>query len=124
MKQLTAAFEAEKNRAICAEQELAAVMQGKTQSEQELTGMITALNETKTLQGEYLTRLKGELEREAERRVSAENQAESLRVEKEQSETSLRFFSILLFRHTLMNCRERYKPLLQPSKMKRTQHNP
>jgi DNA-binding response OmpR family regulator len=87
---LTAAFEAEKNRAICAEQELAAVMQGKTQSERELTGMITALSETKTLQDEYLTRLKGELEREAGLRVSAENQAESLRVEKEQSETSLR----------------------------------
>ncbi len=65
-------------------------MQAKTQSEQELTEMIAALNETITRQTADLDRLKCELETEADRRISAENQAESLRMEKEQSETSLR----------------------------------
>ena len=87
---LIAAHTAEEKRAAFAEQELETLLRTKTQSEQELTGMITALNETTTRQTADLSRLKGELETEAERRLSAENQAESLRVEKEQSETSLR----------------------------------
>ena len=89
-EQLIAAFEAEKNRAICAEQELAAVMQAKTQSEQDLTGLITGLTDTKTLQAADLTRLKSELETESCQRISAENQVESLIGEKEQLESSLR----------------------------------
>ena len=88
-EQLISLFEAEKNRAISTEQELKTVVQAKSQSEQELTDIITGLNETKTQQAIDLARLKGELETEAGRRISAENQVESLRMEKEQSETSL-----------------------------------
>ena len=40
-----------KNRAASAEQELKTVMQTKTQSEQELTRIITGLNETKQSTG-------------------------------------------------------------------------
>ena len=88
--QLKSSFEAEKNRATSAEQELKTVMQAKLQSEQELTEIIAGLNETKTQQTADLTRLKRELETEADRRISAENQLESLQQDKEQSETSLR----------------------------------
>ena len=87
---LIAAHTAEEKRAAFAEQERETLLQTKTQSEQELTGMITSLNETTTRLTADLSRLKCELETEAERRISAENQAESLRMEKEQSETSLR----------------------------------
>ena len=65
-------------------------MQAKLQSEQELTEIIAGLNETKTQQTADLTRLKRELETEADRRISAENQLGSLQRDKEQSETSLR----------------------------------
>ena len=50
-EQVKSAFEAEKNRALSAEQELKTVMQAKTQSEQELTLAITGLNETKQTTG-------------------------------------------------------------------------
>ena len=88
--QLKSSFETEKNRATSTEQELKTVMQAKLQSEQELTEIIAGLNETKTQQTADLTRLKRELETEADRRISAENQLGSLQRDKEQSETSLR----------------------------------
>jgi hypothetical protein len=65
-------------------------MQAKTQSEQELTLIINDLNEIKNQQSADLTRLKSELEMEATRRISAEKQMGSLRMEKEQSESLLR----------------------------------
>jgi DNA-binding response OmpR family regulator len=89
-EQLISAFEAEKNRATSAEQELKTVMQAKTQSEQELTLIITGLNETKQQQGADLTLLKGDLEKESSQRISAENQLGSLQQDKEQLESSLR----------------------------------
>ncbi len=69
-EQLKSACMAEKNRAVSAEQEIIAVMQAKTLSEQELT------------------RLKGELEAETNRRILTENQVVSLQHEFEQSELS------------------------------------
>jgi len=87
---LISAFEAEKNRATSAEQELKTLMQAKTQSEQELTLIITGLNETKQKQTADLTRLKGALEEESCQRISAENQAGSLKMDKDQLESSLR----------------------------------
>ena len=87
---LKSAFGAEKNRAASSEQELKTVLQDKTQSEQELARIITVLTETKQQQTADLTRLKGELEEESCQRISAENQAESLRLDKEQLESSLR----------------------------------
>ena len=86
---LISAFEAEKNRATSAEQELKTVMQAKTQSEQELTLIITGLNETKQQQTADLTRLKDDLEEESCQRISAENQMGSLQQVKEQLESSL-----------------------------------
>jgi DNA-binding response OmpR family regulator len=89
-EQLKSALEAEKNQATSAEQELKTVMQEKTQSEQELNLIITGLNETKQQQAADLTRLKGELETEVNRRLSTENQLGSLQQDKEQLESSLR----------------------------------
>ena len=88
-EQLISAFEAEKNRAISAEQELKTLMQAKTQSEQELTLIITGLNETQQQQAAELSRLKGALEEESCQRISAENQVGSLKQVKEQLESSL-----------------------------------
>ena len=88
-EQLLSAFEAEKTRVISAEQELKTVMQAKTQSEQELTLIINNFNETKNQQAADLNRLKSELEMEVNRRISAENQLGSLRLDKEQSESLL-----------------------------------
>jgi DNA-binding response OmpR family regulator/predicted HAD superfamily Cof-like phosphohydrolase len=87
---LKSAFAAEENRASSAEQEHKTVLQSKTQSEQELTQIITALNEIKQQQAADLTRLKGELEEESCQRISAEDQLELLQQDKEQSESTLR----------------------------------
>jgi len=89
-EQLKSDLESEKNRATSAEQELKTVMQAKTQSEQELTLIITGLTETKQQQTADLTRLKGALEEESCQRISAENQAGSLKMDKDQLESSLR----------------------------------
>jgi DNA-binding response OmpR family regulator len=89
-EQLVTAFEAERNRAICAEQELTTVTQLKTQTEEDLSRIITALTETRNQQAADLARLKGELEEESRQRISAENQAESLQQDIEQSESSYR----------------------------------
>ncbi|MDD1700468.1 MAG: response regulator [Methanoregula sp.] len=89
-EQLISAFEAERNRVLSAEQELKTVMQAKMQSEQELTLIINDFDETKNQQAADLNRLKGELETEVNRRISAENQLGSLRQDKEESETFLR----------------------------------
>ena len=90
LEQVRSAYAAEEDRATSAEHELKTLMQTKTQSEQELTGIITGLNETKQQLGADLARLKRELETEADRRISAENQLGSLQQDKEHSETSLR----------------------------------
>jgi DNA-binding response OmpR family regulator len=87
-EQQKSAFAAEKNRAMSAEQEIVAVMQAKTQSEQDLTRIITDLNETAKQQAAELTRLKGEMEAETNRRVLTEKQGVSLKREFEQSESS------------------------------------
>ena len=87
-EQQKSAFAAEKNRAVSAEQEIVAVMQAKTQSEQDLTRIITDLNETAKQQAAELTRLKGEIEAETNRRILTENQVVSLQREFEQSESS------------------------------------
>ena len=65
-------------------------MQAKTQSEQELTLIINDLEERKDQQAADLIRLKSELEREVTRRISAENQVESLCLEKEKTESLVR----------------------------------
>ena len=65
-------------------------MQAKTQSEQELTLIINDLGERKDQQAADLIRLKSELEREVTRRISAENQVESLCLEKEKTESLVR----------------------------------
>ena len=87
-EQQKSAFAAEKNRAMSAEQEIAVMMQAKTQSEQDLSRIITDLNETAKQQAAELTRLKGEIEAETERRILTENQVVSLQRESEQSESS------------------------------------
>ena len=87
---LIVAFESEKERATSAEQELPGrVSQAKTQSEQELSLIITGLNGTKDQQAADLSRLKYDLEEQSCQRISAENQAEALGKEKEQLESSL-----------------------------------
>ena len=65
-------------------------MQAKTQSEQELTLIINDLDERKDQQAADLIRLKSELEREVTRRIAAENQVESLCLEKEKTESLVR----------------------------------
>jgi DNA-binding response OmpR family regulator len=87
-EQQKSAFAAEKNRAMSAEQEIAVVMQAKTQSEQDLSWIITDLNETAKQQAAELTRLKGEIEAEIDRRILTENQVVSLQRVSEQSESS------------------------------------
>jgi DNA-binding response OmpR family regulator len=87
-EQQKSAFTAEKNRAVSAKQELAALMQAKKESEQDLTRIITDLNETAKQQAAELIRLKGELETETNHRVLTENQVVTLQREYEQSESS------------------------------------
>ena len=87
-EQQKSAFATEKNRAVSAEQEIVAVMQAKTQSEQDLTTIITDLNETAKQQAADLIRLKGEMEAETNRRILTEKQVVSLQWEFEQSESS------------------------------------
>ena len=94
----------EEKRARSAEQELETLLQTKTESEQELVVTITALNETKTQQAADLARMRGELESEAERRVSAENQLGSLQQDKEHLETSLRS-SVTVLKEQLQDLR-------------------
>ncbi len=89
-EQLTSALEIERNRAASAEQELNAVIQAKKQSEQELSLIINDFREARNQEVENFNRLKTELEREADRRISAENQLGTLRQDKEQSESFLR----------------------------------
>jgi DNA-binding response OmpR family regulator len=87
-EQQKSAFEAERSRAMSAEQEIVAVIQAKTQSEQDLTGIITDLNDTAKQQAAELIRLKGEMEAETNRRVLTEKQVASIQREFEQSESS------------------------------------
>ena len=94
----------EEKRARSAEQELETLLQTKTESEQELVVTITALNETKTQQAADLARMRGELEREAGRRISAENQLGSLQQDKEHLETSLRS-SVTVLKEQLQDLR-------------------
>ena len=89
-ERIKSAHTVEEKRATSAEQELKTLLQTKTQSDQELTEVITNLNETKQQLEANLTRLKRELEEESCQRISAENQLGSLQQDKEQSETSLR----------------------------------
>ena len=90
LEQLKSALAIEKSRATSAEQEIEAIVLAKTQSEQGLTQKIDSLSETAQQQNQDLTRLKNELEAEANLRISAENQAGTLRLDKEQLESSLR----------------------------------
>ncbi|MDD1698970.1 MAG: hypothetical protein LUQ36_11450, partial [Methanoregula sp.] len=106
--QLRSAYTAEEKRATSAEEELKTLLQTKTQSEQELTGLITGLNETKQQQEADLTRLKRELETEGDRRISAENQLVSFKEDREQSETSLRS-SIAALQEQLGDLKEQLK---------------
>lgn len=69
--------------------ELKTVLQAKTQSDLELARAINDFNEAKNQQAADLNWLKNEREMEISRRVSAENQLESLRQGKEQSESLL-----------------------------------
>jgi chromosome segregation ATPase len=98
-EQLRSAFRNEEKRAASAEQELATVLQTKTESEQELTRDISRLTETIKQQSADLDRLKGELEEESRLRISAENLQGSLRQDKEQSESSLRSSIAALNKH-------------------------
>ena len=59
-EQQKSAFTAENTRAESAEQEIAAVMQAKTQTEQDLTRIITVLKDTTKQQADELIRLQGE----------------------------------------------------------------
>jgi DNA-binding response OmpR family regulator len=61
-EQQKSAFEAEKKRAESAEQEIVVVMEAKTESEQDLTRVISELNTTAKEQAAELQRLKGEIE--------------------------------------------------------------
>jgi DNA-binding response OmpR family regulator len=61
-EQQKGAFEAEKKRADSAEQEIVGVMQAKTESEQDLSRVITELNTTAKEQAAELQCLKGEID--------------------------------------------------------------
>jgi hypothetical protein len=61
-EQQKSAFDTEKKRAESAEQEIAAVMEAKTESEQELTRIISELNTTAKEQATELQCLKGEID--------------------------------------------------------------
>jgi DNA-binding response OmpR family regulator len=61
-EQQKGALEAEKKRADSAEQEIVAVMRAKTESEQDLTRVITELNTTETKQAADLQSLKDEID--------------------------------------------------------------
>jgi DNA-binding response OmpR family regulator len=61
-EQQKSAFDTEKKRAESAEQEIAAVMEAKTESEQELTRIISELNTTAKEQAAELQCLKGEID--------------------------------------------------------------
>ncbi len=89
LKTIRTAFEAGRNRVISAEQELTTTLQAKTQAEQELARIINEFTERKIQQAADLNQLKSELDREAGRRITAENQLGSLLQEKEQSESLL-----------------------------------
>ena len=83
------ATEEEKNRVLLAEQELNALRQAKTQSEQDLNQVITGLKETARQQAAGLARLKNDMEAETSRRVMAEQELNVLRQAKTQSEQDL-----------------------------------
>ncbi len=59
-KQLISAFESEREKVVSAEQEINAIMQAKTQSEKELSLIITDLTDLKKQQAADLSRLKSE----------------------------------------------------------------
>jgi DNA-binding response OmpR family regulator len=61
-EQQKGAFETEKTRADSAEQEIVAVMQAKTESEQDLTRIISELNTTAKAQAAEMQCLKGEID--------------------------------------------------------------
>jgi DNA-binding response OmpR family regulator len=78
-------FAAGKTRIQSVQQEINTLKEAKTQSEKDLKQVITGLNETAEQQVAELARLKGELETETSRRVLAENQADEIEREFEQS---------------------------------------
>ena len=96
-------------------------MQAKTQSEQELTLVITGLNETQQQQAAELARLKGALEEESCQRISAENQVGSLQQDKEHLESSLRTTITALEEH-LDKLQEQWETRIS-STSKRREHN-
>ncbi|MHB8052936.1 MAG: response regulator, partial [Methanoregula sp.] len=81
-EQLKINFGTEKNRAQEAEQELNAVLLAKTQSEQDLTGIINDLKSTAKAQAAALTRLREESESESAR-LQEELESERARFTKE-----------------------------------------
>ena len=79
--QLKREIEAQTNLGESAEKEIISLKQEKIRSENELNRIINELHETATLQETGIARLKGEIDAETDRRISAENQAGSLRQE-------------------------------------------
>ena len=81
-------FSAERDRALSAEQEFKSVLQAKMQSEQDLSRIITDLEEKVRQQAAGQDRLKGELEAETNHRVLLETQGVMLQQELEQAARS------------------------------------
>lgn len=88
-EKLASALSEEKTRLFTAEQEIQTVLQAKTEAEQGLNLTIADLNKTIRHHDEESRQLKAALDEEVTRRISAEEQSETIRREKEQSESAL-----------------------------------
>ncbi|MDD4137531.1 MAG: response regulator, partial [Methanoregula sp.] len=88
-EQMRVSLAAEKNRAQSAEHETKSLLQAKTESEQDLTRIISELKNTAKQQGADLNRQKEELDNGKNRIINLEVQLANLNAEKERGETEL-----------------------------------
>ncbi len=89
-EQMRVSLAAEKNHAQSAEYEIKALRQAKTESEQELTRIISELKDTAKQQGAEINRQNKELEDRKNQVVNLEIQLTGSRAEQERRETELR----------------------------------
>jgi len=89
-EQMKVSLAAEKNRAQAAAEEVREVLQAKTDSEQDLTRIINELRDTAKEQAQTLVRNTGELESAKNQITALERDLNTIRTEKEKTESALR----------------------------------
>ncbi|MGA2121450.1 MAG: response regulator [Methanoregula sp.] len=89
-EQMRVSLAAEKNRAQSVEYEIKSLLQAKTESEQELTRIISELKDTAKQQAADISRQNKELDNGKNYSISLEIQLANLKAEKERAETEMR----------------------------------